>query len=309
MVALFEGAVVRFGIVEVGSTNTKACVYDDGKLVDLGSRFIAFKNGYAAEGKLRESDVVELFDFVKEVQGEVGEVFVFGTSIFRKIGEEELGEFSGRMREELGVEFRVVSADEESMYTVKSVMSGVDFSGRLAVVIGGGGSTEVAIVEGGEIVGHFCLDFGAMDITDRFSELKEDVVRGVEFEEILDYTMERVGEMDVQAEVLVLAGGDYIYFYETAGYEMERNELYEDERQPHLLRFEVADGYDRDVMGRSLEEIKARDPGNESWWDGARGMRFCMGAVARKVGAKYIVPTRINMLVGLAEELREGMGK
>lgn len=37
---------MKFGIIEVGSTNTKAYVYDDGILTNLGSKYIAFKNNY-----------------------------------------------------------------------------------------------------------------------------------------------------------------------------------------------------------------------------------------------------------------------
>lgn len=50
---------------------------------------------------------------------------------------------------------------------------------------------------------------------------------------------------------------------------------------------------DQDILTKSLDKIKEKCPDNIAWWDGARGMRFCINAVARNINAKYIVPTRI----------------
>ncbi|MCL2445123.1 hypothetical protein FWD07_03345 [Candidatus Saccharibacteria bacterium] len=294
----------EFAVIEVGSTNTKVYLSRGDEPLDLGSKYIGFKSGYGREGKLREEDVAELVEVIQGVKEKVKEVYVFGTSLFRKISDGKLEGFVSRLKEECGVEFRVVSADEESEYTVKGVISDIEYEGRMAVVIGGGGSTEIAVVEGGEVIRRVNLEFGAMDVTERFPELAEDIA-GVEFEEVMEWVRELVGELGEGVDVLVLAGGDYIYFYETVGYEMEKNHLYECGRQSWVLSREKADFYDRDVMERSLDEIKAKCVGNESWWDGARGMRFCMGVVAERLGVKWIVPTRINMLVGLIDEIKK----
>ena len=293
---------MRFGIIEVGSTTTKAYLYDKGYLKDLGSRYIPFKTNYKTDGKLRENDVESLYSFVDEVLCKTKDVHVFGTSIFRNLKDDEREKFLADFLDNYGFDFRIVTADEESLYTVKGVLSRIDYQKRMAVAIGGGGSTEIAIIDKGEIVKRLNLPFGAMDVTEAFPDLKEDIAKS-SFDEILEYTSQLVGDLDDDVEVLVLAGGNYIYFYETVGYEMQRNEEYDDDNQPYILPFDMADAYDRDIMSKSLNDIKKKCPGNESWWDGARGMRFCMNAVARKVRADYIVPTKINMLIGLADEI------
>ncbi len=291
---------MEFGIIEIGSTNTKAYVYSGGKLKDFGQRYIAFKNNY--DDGLAKEDVETLSEFIREIQRSVKKVYTFGTSIFRKISEEERKEFADVLQEQFGVEFKVVSAEEEALYTVEGVVGGIDYGGKLAVVIGGGGSTEVVITEGERVIEKRLLDFGAMDVTKEFPDLKEDKPK-TDFDLILSATLNKIDDFETDVDVLVLAGGGYIYFYEKAGYKMDANFLYDDENQPYLLTFEKLDFYDHDIMKRSLDEIKALYEDGEAWWNGARGMRVCMNAVARKLKAEYIVPTRINMAIGLASEI------
>jgi len=293
---------MKYGILEVGSTNTKAYIYDNGNLVNLGSKYIAFKNNYKINNSLLESDIETLYDFIKELKQKTDTIYAFGTSIFRKLQETEKNNFIDRLKKDFDIDFKVVSADEEGYYTVRGVIDNIDYNKRMAVVIGGGGSTEVNIVENKQIVKKVNLDFGAMDITEDYPDLKDDIAK-TSFDEILNHTLSLCNDLNDDIDALVLAGGDYIYFYETVGYKMEKNTLYEDINQPYLLDFNTLDKYDHDILNKSLNDIKAKCPGNEAWWDGARGMRFCMNAVARKVNAKYIIPTRINMLLGLINEI------
>lgn len=37
---------MKFGVIEIGSTNTKAYIYNNGEVLNLGSKYIAFKNNY-----------------------------------------------------------------------------------------------------------------------------------------------------------------------------------------------------------------------------------------------------------------------
>lgn len=297
---------MNFAIIEVGSTTTKAYSYDGQTVEDLGRKYIPFKSHYKEENKLKEEDVKALYSFIEDIKSKVSSIYVFGTSIFRNLTDTQREEFLKITKKRLGIDFKIVSAEEESAYTVRGVISNISYDGRMAVIIGGGGSTEIAIVNHREVVKKLNLPFGAMDVTEQYPELKSDVVT-TSFDEILNYVDNLVGNLEDDVEVAVLAGGDYIYFYETVGYAMEKNTLYEDDNQPYVLTFEQADEYDHDIMTKSLEKIKNLCPDNKGWWDGARGMRFCMNAISRKVNAKYIVPTRINMLLGLVDEIKKSM--
>lgn len=294
---------MKFGIVEIGSTNTKAYLYDEGNLNSLGNYYIPFKNDYKSYGRLFDEDIQKLEEVIDVLKKDTKDIYCYGTSIFRNIKKEELEEFIS-LTNSWDVNFKVVSAEDENRYTVSGVLADIEYDKDMVVVIGGGGSTEVAFIKNKEIVEMKNLSFGAMDITDSFPDLKNDIASSL-FDNILDYTCSLVGNLEMKADIMVLAGGDYLYFYETVGYEMEKNTFYKDEKQPFMIEFSKYDNYDRDILNKSLEDIKKKCVGNEKWWDGARGMRFCMNAIARKVEAKYIVPTKINMINGIVKELLE----
>lgn len=292
----------KVGIIEVGSTTTKASVLSEGNLVDKGRVVIPFKFNYNNEGHILESDTESLIQFINDVKSEADEVYAFGTSIFRKLSSEEKSEFLKTIKDETGVDFKVVSAEEERDYTVRGVVDGIDYDKRFAVVIGGGGSTEIAVIDHLEIVKKYNLDFGAVDVTESFPSLADDIATD-DFDVMIENVLEKVKEIDDKVDTIVLAGGDYIYFYETLGYKMDENFLYKDSYQPYVLNFELMDKYDHDVLNVSLDEIREKESAQKDWWSGARGMRILMNALARKMDAKYIVPTKINMIYGIAKML------
>ena len=292
---------MKFGILEVGSTNTKAFLYNKGELIDRGRTFIPFKNHYKEYGSILKEDIEELKKTISSLLEEVDSVYAYGTSIFRMISKEELDLFLKEVCNE-HVTFQVVTPEEENRYTVEGVLADISYDKDMVVVIGGGGSTEVAFIQNKEIVRMHNLSFGAMDITDHFPDLKEDITK-TSFDEMLKYASSLCGSLDIKADLMVLAGGDYLYFYKTVRYEMEENIFYKDSKQPYMIPFDLFDSYDHDILTKSLNEIKEKCVGNESWWDGARGMRFCMNAIARKIEAKYIIPTRINMISGIVNEI------
>lgn len=293
---------MKFAILEVGSTITKSCIWDNGLLEEKEKKAILFKKNYNSEGKILETDIQTLIDFIKEIKKETDKVYAYGTSIFRKITDEERTSFIKRIKDECDVDFKVVSSDEENSYTVKGVIDGIDYKEKFAVIIGGGGSTEVSIIENLKITKQYSLDFGAIDITEAFPNLKDDKA-DVNFEEITNYIMDKITDVTDNVDTMVIAGGDFIYFYETIGYKMDKNTLYEDKNAPFMHTFEDMDYYDHDMLNISLDDIKLREPDNAAWWNGARGMRFCINTLARKMKASNIIPTRINMLLGLSKEI------
>ena len=292
---------MKFGVLEVGSTNTKAFLYNSGELIDKGRTFIPFKNHYKAYGSILKEDIETLKSIISSLLREADSVYAYGTSIFRTISKEELALFLNEICNE-HVTFQVVTSEDENRYTVEGVLADISYEKDMVVVIGGGGSTEVALVQNQKIVRMHNLSFGAMDITDAFPDLQEDITN-TSFDEMLHYTASLCKTLEMKADIMVLAGGDYLYFYETVGYKMEKNTFYEDQKQPYKIPFSTFDIYDHDILTKSLDDIKKKCVGNESWWNGARGMRFCMNAIARQIGAKYIIPTRINMLYGIVQEI------
>jgi len=291
----------RFTIIEICSTNTKAYLYEKGEVKSIGFKTIEFKNHYKKNNKIDEEDKSLLFEFINGLNEST--CFVYGTSIFRNLKETEAEEWIKEFKEKTGFDFQIVTPDMENEFTVYGAISNTNYQGKVAVMIGGGGSTELSIVEDGKIIEKANSSFGAMDTTDMFPDLREDIATS-NYEEMIAKTKELVNIPKNKANILILAGGDYIYFYEELNYPTSKNKFCDNPLQPYCLDIETMDKCDKDFFYKvSLEEICKRT-NNDGWWRGARGMRLCVKSLVDILEVQYIIPTRISMVYGIVEKLK-----
>lgn len=294
---------MKYTVVEVGSTNTKAYYVIDDKVIDAGFKTIEFKNHYKINNRLDEKDKNDLIEFVNSLDNEL--TFVFGTSIFRKLDNKERDEWLEEFKSKTNHEFRIVSSDEENEYTVYGAIANTKYDGNIAVMIGGGGSTELAITKDGEIIESANSNFGAMDTSDMFPDIKSDIANS-DFDEMIRKTKELVNMPKNKADILILAGGDYIYFFETLNYQMEKNKLYDNKLQKYIMNNDTVDKYYRNFFYNiDLEEVCIRT-NNDAWWRGSRGMCLCVKSLIDILEAKYIIPTSINMVYGIMDRINKG---
>lgn len=152
----------KFGIVEVGSTNTKGYIYENGNVFEQPFINIEFKKNYKSNGKLTEDDKNKLFSYINNLKNKAGMVYTYGTSIFRDINEEDRNNFITEFKENTGCEFSVVTSQQENEYTVYGAISNINYNGNIAVMIGGGGSTEIAICNNKNIIESVNTNFGVV---------------------------------------------------------------------------------------------------------------------------------------------------
>lgn len=291
----------RFVIVEIGSTNTKAYLYEDEKVENLSFKTIEFKNHYKKENKISDDDKKLLFEFIDNIKEE--NIFVFGTSIFRNLTLKQKEEWKKEFKAKTNLDFHIVTSDEENELTVYGATANINYQGKIAVMIGGGGSTELSIVEKGKIIEKANSSFGAMDTTDMFPDLRTDYATS-DYEIMVNKTKELVNKPNNKADLLILAGGDYIYYYEELNYPVVKNKFYDSDLQPYCLDVETMDKLDRNFFYEiSLEDVCKRT-NNDAWWRGARGMRLCVKALVDILEVKYIIPTRISMVYGIVEKIK-----
>ena len=111
-----------------------------------------------------------------------------------------------------------------------------------------------------------------------------------------------INDINIKADLLILAGGDHLYWYNNAEYELKENTLYENENQKYMLTREMSDNYDKNALVTSLDKIR-QNSDNPLWFDGSRAMKVITNLISHKVDAKYIIPTKINMEDGLKDLL------
>lgn len=290
-----------FAIIEIGSNNTKTHIYENEKMIYDDNTTIEFKKNYNYNQKIDENDLNKLFNIIEKALQYTKDIHIYGCSIFRNINTEELNNINLRLKSKFNVEIEVISQEDEAKYTALGCYNKIKYSGNICIFIGGGGSIELIFVNNGKIIDKKYYDFGVVDVTQKFSDLKDDIPNCT-FNEVYNYINELIGNINIEAEILILAGGDHLYWYNNAGYKLLENTLYKSENQKYMITKDMSDNYDHDALITSLNQIRERSD-NPLWFDGSRAMKVITNLISNKINAKYIIPTKINMEDGLKEKL------
>ena len=296
----------KFIVIEMGSTNAKSYFYDNGEITEYPQISFNWSKHYRQTDELDPNKLDEFCAFVNGFKDKTDNIFVYGTSIFREIGEAQRKDFLKTFKQRTGANFNIVTAEQESEYTVKGVTLGNDYNGKLGIMIAGGRSTEICIVENKKVIEKQYCDFGAITITDAFTNIN-DHKPNLTMEQVDKFTQTKIDEVKNKTDILVIAGGDFLYFYQSAGAEfLQPNKFYTDKLQPYMVTARDADFVDRRfVLEQDINHYAENFTDYAPiWWSGTRGMRFCVRAVVKQIGAKYIIPTKINMCLGIINELK-----
>lgn len=294
----------NFIVVEVGSTVTKAYQYIDGEIIALPSKTIRFKSNFK-DGKLNNNDINMLTKLLCQLKETTENVFVYGTSIFRKLDKVESKRFLTAFKKKTNLTFNIVSAEQEALYTVSGAILGNDYKGRLAVMVCGGGSIELMIVENKEIIEKHFYSFGAADVLEKFANIN-DYKPNITIKEIEDFCDANISDVENKADILVTTGGDTKYCQESMASEyLMTNTFYSDKLQPHMIKVKDYNKANaKFILEQDINVYKNFTVYQDAWWSYARGYNCCISAVAKKVGAKYEIPSRINMCIGIINELK-----
>ena len=288
-------------IVEIGSNNTKTHIYDNNEVVYDHTATIEFKKNYKLEGKVSDDDLGKLYKEIDTALTYTDNINIYGCSIFRNITDEELESINNELKEKYNLKINVVSQEEEAEYTALGVYGNIDYNGNMCIFIGGGGSTELIIVNNKEIIERKYLNFGVVDITNKYPDLKDDIAT-TPFDEIHSYIDSLIGDFNPKCDILILAGGDHPYWYNNAEFALDKNTLYESYNQPYMIPIDVSNKYDHDTLTISLDKVR-NNSDNPLLFDGSRAMKMITYVIAERINAKYIVPTRINMEDGIKNKL------
>lgn len=293
----------KFAIIEIGSNNTKTHIYENEKVLYENNTTIEFKKNYQINHKIDEGDLDKLFLVIEKAFKYTKWVHVYGCSIFRSISKDEIDDINKQLKDKFNVEIEVVSQEEEANYTALGCYNNINYKGNICVFIGGGGSTELIFVNNGEVIDKKYYGFGVVDVTKKFESLKDDVPVCT-FDEVYSYISDLINDIDKKADVLILAGGDHLYWYNNAGYKLLENTLYDAHNQKYMITKQMSDKYDRDALITSLDKIR-NNSDNPLWFDGSRAMKVITNFISNEIDAKYLVPTKINMEDGLKSILEE----
>lgn len=280
--------------IEVGSTVTKIDSFDGKKITREKEVTILFKKNYVLENKLKKEDIDRLIETVLSLNSK--NIKIYGTSIFRKITDEQKGEFLNYFKDKTGLDFEIVSADDEGILTVKGAIKNV--KGKACVFIGGGGSTEIAVCNDGKIINIYKTDFGVIDGLKEFPDLADDYAQS-SLESVIEYVKDNLSMPHEKIDIIILAGGGHEKFARMSGIRYQNNTLFSDADATIMMGLKEREIDTRNYYTKtSLEAIKAKDL-DPSWWDATRVMAAFVLTLAYNLESKYIVPTNIAMVHGM----------
>lgn len=282
-------------IIEVGSTNTKIDVYDGFRIKRLEEITILFKKHYKHTLKIDLLDIDVLVNKVNSLKSEYKDIFVCGTSIFRDLLISTKKEFLDTFKLRTGLDFIIISQDEENELTVLGATRAISFP--VCIFVGGGGSTEISIYDK-KIIESKNTAIGVIDVMEKFPDLADDFAT-TSLDDVMQFIEERLEVPLEKADTLILAGGGHEVFVRGSGIKYESNSLYSDDLAPIMMdiktRIKETERFYREI---SLNDIKKK-VANPDWWFATRAMCAFVLVVAKKIGAKYIVPTNISMTYGI----------
>ena len=285
-------------IIEVGSTNTKIDIYDGKDVKRFDELTILFKKNYKKNNSIDKDDLNKLISYILKLKKDYNDIYVCGTSVFRDLNDSEREDFLNDFFDKTGLNFNIISQEQENELTVLGATRFVDE--KVCVFVGGGGSTEISIFDK-TILESKNTSIGVMDIMNEFPDLADDFA-STPLEDVMNYIEKRLNVPDNQADILILAGGGHEVFARGSGIKYEKNTLYEDYSAPIMMDIETRKNETkRYYEAISLDDIKKR-VSNPDWWFATRAMCAFVLVVAEKIGAKYIVPTNISMVYGLLEQ-------
>ncbi len=289
----------KYAIIEIGSNNTKTHIYEGNHLILENNTTIEFKKHYQQNKQISSEDLEKLYAVIEKMREYTLDLHIYGCSIFRNMSTDELAKINQELERRFPLSIEVVTAE----YTALGCYYGLNYKKNICIFIGGGGSIELIFVQQGKIIDKKFYDFGVVDITNQFSSLKNDIP-DCTFDEVYTYVDHLIGDINQQTDLLILAGGDHLYWYNHAGYPLLENTLFQKDNQPYMITKEMSDEYDHDALITSLERIR-NNSDNPLWFDGSRAMKVITNLISHKVGVKYIIPTKINMEDGLKNQLKK----
>lgn len=171
-----------YGVIDIGSNTIRLVIYavENGSLRRVLSKkssaglaaCVDEKNSLTEEGIRKATAVISDFAATARLISSI-ELYPFATASLRNIANTD--EVLDRIREECGVDVRLLTGHEEALFSYGGAMDG-EGDGILSDV--GGGSTEIVCSRGGDIVSAGSIPLGSLNtytkhVSDIFPDEKE----------------------------------------------------------------------------------------------------------------------------------------
>jgi len=291
-------------IIDIGSSTVKVySFFTNGKLKLLESKSFKFKDGFDSKLGITEKNKQQLFDYINKITSEYENVpiKVYATALFRKCAanvQRSLVDEFFRKTKQL---FNIISHELEGHYLEKALAGFYNLNAPLLLINIGGGSTELVVVENDSVKERHNLDLGVMTVLKEFPRLNE-FLSAHKLDDVVDSIRNRMPATNYKTPYAIYNGGELTYM-RLAGYELKKNDIFEDGDHPNQISLEDFSAKNQDVFHsmtlKQLEKLMPKDP---LWMHGARACSAIAQAVSKHFCVSQIIPSDSNMAHGIPHQ-------
>lgn len=293
--------------IDLGSSTIKVYEYKN-ELVLLEEHSIYFKNGYTDEFGINEATKLELTDYIRMIKDEYNLEYentnIFATGIFRNLEERFKREMILLFKESFDLHLEIISHGLENYYLGKALEN--DYQSKKVMVINmGGKTTEIVTIDQNRIVERFNLQIGVAELLNRFPEVNNSYSK-VSIESMNQFVKEAIADVtfDTDYDCAIFTGGEE-RFEKLTKYPLIENSLFHDGIHKYMISLDdYKKATERVFFEMTLNELYSLMPQNPKWMDGARPGAILPLAIFEKANIPYIVPSDLNLIHGVINDMR-----
>lgn len=289
--------------IDVGSSTVK--VYSANKRgVKLHeTKSLPFKQKIDYNLGLSETVKKQLIDYINAVKNKYQDdrIKVFATAVFRKLSIKARRELINDFFEQTGLLLVIVDHDLEGFYLEKALSSEYTPGTPLLLINIGGGSTELAIKEHGQITERYNLEVGVGAVLQDFPFLNEQFSHH-SLRKVVDSVKQKIPTPKTKTPVAIYNGGELTYM-KLVDYKLRPNKIFADLDHPNVITIEDFADKNQEVYEKiSISKLEGLMPSDPMWMHGARACSAIAQAVAEQFAVKNIIPSDSNMIHGTAKQ-------
>lgn len=290
-------------LIDVGSSTVK--VYEKiGNSISLFfARSLPFKKDFDPGRGLSDVNQEELFELIRGVKEKNPNVPIklFATALFRKLDSKARKLWIDEFFIRTGLYFNIIPQDLESFYLQVALVGKYQTNEPVLLVNIGGGSIELIVMYGKEVVEIKNIDLGVGTLLATYPDINNQKT-SVPLREIIQFVSDKLPVLDNKVKVALYSGGELTYM-RLVPYHLQENILFQDADHPSIISVKDFSAKNKKLFEQiSVEQLEKLMPENPTWMHGARACSALAQAIFEKYRIETVVPSDSNLINGAARQ-------
>lgn len=293
--------------IDLGSSTIKVYRYEK-ILTLLEEHSIYFKNNFDKNTGISQNNLDELCNYFEELQEKYNlkyeNTHIFVTGIFRDLTYEKKQEMVKLFNDKFDLFFNIISHGIENYYLAKAMEN--DYNNKKVLIINmGGKTTEFVTFADSKITDTKNLNIGVAELLNNFENINKPI-SGHSVEEMTKFVQEKITDVnfDTDYDAAIFTGGEERFELLTK-FNLINNDIFDDGIHKYKVSIEdYIEGTKNVFYNMTLNDLYDLMPNNPKWMDGARAGAILPLAVFEKAKIKWIVPSDLNLINGVINDLK-----